>query len=224
MISQKEKRKWTSSIDGVKQQCLGIMSSCEAAVQDFSNDAELFKDEIQIMQNRRTYMQACLNQSGLESSKARLDFNAMKARFKQDQPDSSVEDLGDGTSTAQARALANTAPPCQNYEKLNLFDDMKTSGEQSLEMSTTKDFLQNAIAANNDQKKYITELMGSVKKAVTDLYHARTNHRRAARDQAQAETNRLRDLADAQAGAEQRNTRQKKDGADDVFSLSHGDK
>ena len=90
---------------------------------------------------------------------------------------------------------------------------MKTSGEQSLEMSTTKDFLQNAIAANNDQKKYITELMGSVKKAVTDLYHARRNHRRAARDHAQAETTRLRDLADAQAGAEQRKTRQKKDGA-----------
>ena len=104
-------------MDGVKQQCLG-MSSCEAAVQDFSNDAELFKDEIQIMQNRRTYMQAFLNQSGQELSKARLDFNAMKARFKQDQPESSVEDLGDGTSTAQARALANTAPPCQNYEKL----------------------------------------------------------------------------------------------------------
>ena len=185
MSLQMEKRKSISSMDGIKQQCLGCLSSCEAAMVDFSFDLANFKDEIDIMQCRRDYLLLFINHVNAELGAARLAFNGAKTRFKDGKgPLNAAEDeaAGDGTSTAQARALARTAPTCQNYNKLNIFHDMKSAGELALDACDARDSLTVATASNADQKKHIQELVSSVKKAVTDLYHARTDHRRAQRD------------------------------------------
>ena len=165
---------------------------------DFSFDLANFKDEIDIMQGRRDYLLLFINHVNAELGAARLAFNGAKTRFKDAKgPLNAAEDEapGDGTSTAQARGLARTAPPCQNYDKLNICHDMKSAGELALDACDARDSLTVATASNADQKEHIQELVSSVKKAVTDLYHARTNHQRAQREQAQAESTRVKELS-----------------------------
>ena len=100
---------------------------------------------------------------------------------------------------------------------------MKSAGELALDACDARDSITIATASNADQKKHIQELVSSVKKAVTDLDHARTNHRRAQRDQAQAESTRVKELSDAQAGAQEKKLRQKKQDGSDILSASEAD-
>ena len=189
-------RTWKTSVVKTMEAATASKAMAAACNAEFERepDKDNYKKELAILSSRLVAFDIVMNAEGAEESDARLQLNALKARYEA----AADPGAGDGSSIASTDAILK-APPCLGFLDIGFASDLDTY-EQEIAECRSVDAIKAVLTKAAASKKIVENLIAAVRGAAAETYSARTNLRRAAKDHAAAAEKRRAEM-DAAQGA-----------------------
>jgi len=201
-------RLWKQSVAKVQDSAASAKVNTEACLAEFQEDSDKYQfcKEIAVVDARLHAFNIVMNVGRKERREAALQLSQLKATYASKQVPSDGAGAGtDTASTATSSALAK-APPCFGFQDIPLLEQL-LDFEADLSRCTDPNGLKDVLQRATNAKKLVEYMIASLRGATVELYSARTNFRRAARERVAAAEKRRKDMNAAANGEDAKRRR-----------------